>query len=52
VLVHEQSAARHEAAAAVWEERGDAEWAAFERRCAKLEREAAQLEAARIDLSR
>ena len=49
-LVHEESAARHEAAAAMWEEWGDAEWAEFERRCAKLERQWARLEADRSNL--
>jgi hypothetical protein len=43
VRAHEQSAERHPAAAARWEERGDVEWAEFKRRCAMLEDELAQL---------
>jgi hypothetical protein len=34
---HEQSAERRLAAATRWEDRGEAEWAEFERRCATLE---------------
>jgi hypothetical protein len=37
---------------AVWEARGDAEWAEFERRSAAFEREAARLEAGRAELAR
>jgi hypothetical protein len=48
--VHEQSAACHDAAAAIWDVRDEAERADFERRCAALERELAQIEADRITL--
>jgi len=47
---HEDSAVRHGAAAALWDSRGEAGWAEFERRCASLERRLAQLEADRISL--
>ena len=48
--VHEHSAACHDAAAAMWDVRDEAERADFERRCAALERELAQVEADRISL--
>jgi chromosome segregation ATPase len=40
------------ATAARWEERGDADWAEFERRCGTLEGDLAQLEADRANLER
>jgi hypothetical protein len=40
--LHEDSVARHEAAAVQWDARGEPEWGEFERRCAGLEREAVQ----------
>jgi hypothetical protein len=50
--VHQESAARHEAAAALCATRSEPEWAQLERRCAMLERAYAQLEARRMDLER
>ena len=50
--LHEESAQRHEAAAALWDTRHDAKRAEFERRCAGIEREAARLEADRAELER
>ncbi len=50
--VHEESAQRHEAAAVLWDNRDQAERADFERRCAHIEREAAQLDAERSELER
>ncbi len=47
---HEQSAERHLAAAARWEEHGAAELADLERRCATLETDWAQLAADQADL--
>ncbi len=52
IRVHAQSAQRHLAAAARWAERGDPEWAGFERACATLETELARVEADRADLER
>lgn len=52
VLVHEGSAERHDAAAALWDAQNDPEWAAFERRCARIEREAARLDSAWLRLER
>jgi hypothetical protein len=49
--VHEQSAQRHLPPQAR-EERGEAEWAEFERRCATLKGELAQLAADRADPGR
>jgi hypothetical protein len=49
---HQDSAQRHEAAAALWDERHEPERAEFERRCAQIEREAAQLDADRLKLER
>jgi hypothetical protein len=50
--IHEESAQRHEVAAALWDTRHDAKRAEFERRCARIEREAAQLDADRSELAR
>lgn len=50
--VHEDSAARHEAAAVAWDVRGNAPRAEFERRCAAREREFVLLEADRAELQR
>jgi hypothetical protein len=50
--VHEDSAARHEAAAVAWDVRGNAPQAEFERRCAAREREFVLLEADRAELQR
>ena len=50
--LHEESAQRHEAAAALWDTRHEANRAEFERRCARIEREVARLEADRAELER
>ncbi|MHB1836875.1 MAG: hypothetical protein ACYCXW_18155, partial [Solirubrobacteraceae bacterium] len=50
--MHERSATSHEAMAAGWDARGNPVWAAFQRRCASLERESAALEIQRSDLDR
>ena len=50
--LHEESAQRHEAAAALWDTRHEAKRAEFERRCARIEREAARLDADRAKLER
>jgi len=50
--VHEESAQRHEAAAALWDTRREAKRAEFERGCARIERAAAQLDADRSELER
>jgi hypothetical protein len=48
--MHEESAARHEAAAALWATRHEPERADFERRCAALERDLSELELRRMRL--
>jgi hypothetical protein len=47
-----QSAGRHEAAAALWDARGESAWSAFERRCAGIERAHGRLEADQVRLYR
>ena len=47
LAVHRDSAARHAAAAALWEARGESEKAEFEHRCAVIEHEAAEIETRR-----
>lgn len=50
--LHQETAQRHEAAAALWDTRREADRAEFERRCARIEGEAAQLDADRAELER
>jgi hypothetical protein len=49
--LHQESAKRHEAAAVLRDTSHEGKRAEFERRCARIEREAAQLDAHRVDLS-
>jgi hypothetical protein len=49
---HEECAQRHEAAAALWDTGHQSQRAEFERRCARIEREAAQLDADRAEFGR
>lgn len=51
VRIHRACAARHEAMAALWEMQSEPAWAEFQRRCAHLEREAAEIEAARARIT-
>jgi hypothetical protein len=52
VNAHERTARRHDAAAVFWEGHGEADWAEFERGCAAIEMELAQLERERLELAR
>ena len=52
MLVHEGCAERHDAAAALWDAQNDPLWAAFERRCARIERGAARRDKAWLRLER
>jgi hypothetical protein len=49
---HVESAQRHEAAAALWDTRHEVGRAQFERRCGRIEREAARLDGDRAELER